>query len=86
MKLTKSKLKQIIKEEMQKEGIGAWLDRMRAAEEESAARYREKVAAREPSSEEEEEEEESGRIGGSKRKSFLGSGLGKGIEKIAREE
>ena len=47
MKLTRSYLKQLIREVIQKEGLGDWLDRMRAADEESAAGYREKVAARE---------------------------------------
>ena len=84
MKLTRSDLRQLIREVIQKEGIGDWLDRMRAADKESGAEYREKRAA---SEQEKEEKEASGtRIGGSKRKKFAGSELGKGAEKELREE
>jgi len=84
MKLTRSLLRQLVREVIQKEGIGDWLDRMRAADKESGAKYREKLAAREK---EKEEKETSGtRIGGSKRKKFAGSELGKDAEKELREE
>ena len=85
MKLTRSYLKQLVHEMIQKEGMfGDWLDRMRAANEESGAKYREKLAAQEK---EKEEEEASGtRIGGSKRKKFAGSEFGKDVEKELREE
>ena len=77
MKLTRSHLRQLIREVIQKEGIGDWLDRMRASEESSGAAYREKLAAHEK----EKEERKKG-----KKKSFFGSEFGSGLEKALREE
>ena len=62
MKLTRSHLRQLIREVIQKEGIGDWLDRVRAGEESDAAEYREKTAAHEKEKEERKK----------KKKSFFG--------------
>ena len=80
MKLTKTKLKQMIREELKKEGIGDWLERWADKENEYRKQGADSLAQAKKEREERRKEKEKGK------KKFFGSEFGKGLKDALSEE